>query len=164
MSYFGRCCLTLRSFSLYGDTLPDFVFWGVVMTDAVVESFVNEFLKNQNTLLGEWRTRVRTLESARRLDTPTLNDHIPGLLESIALALRLSGSDGDAALRANSTAHGMQRQWVGYDIIEVIAEYNVMRSVLHDFVIQTTGSLVPDIVRTINDVIDEAIALAVRSY
>ncbi|HET9215785.1 MAG TPA: RsbRD N-terminal domain-containing protein, partial [Terriglobia bacterium] len=127
------------------------------MTNAVVESFVNELLNKQNTLLGEWRTRVRTLESARRLDIPTLNDHIPGLFESIAQALRLSGIDGDAALRANSTAHGMQRQWVGYDIVEVIAEYNVMRSVLHDFVIQTTGSLVPNIVRTINDVIDEAI-------
>jgi len=134
------------------------------MVDAAVETFVSELLRHQEDLLAEWRPKVRALESAQRLDTPTLNDHIPGIFVSIAQAFRHTDVEGDEYLKANSTAHGMQRRWVGYDIVEVVAEYSVMRSVLHNFVASTMGSLVPAIVGTIDSVIDEAIALAVRSY
>ena len=41
----------------------------------------------RENLLSNWRRQVRALPSARHLDTPTLNDHIPGLLDELAAAL-----------------------------------------------------------------------------
>jgi hypothetical protein len=38
-------------------------------------------------LLPAWRQQVKQLASARNLDTPTLNDHIPQLLDELADAL-----------------------------------------------------------------------------
>ena len=42
----------------------------------------------RDALLSRWRRQVRQLPSARQLDVPTLNDHIPGLLGELAAALQ----------------------------------------------------------------------------
>lgn len=42
---------------------------------------------NLPTLLSEWRTKAHRLPAAEKLDTPTLNNHIPVLLEELATAL-----------------------------------------------------------------------------
>jgi hypothetical protein len=49
--------------------------------------------RERNTLLSRWRQQVRQLPSAQRLDTPTLNDHLPGLIDELAIALE-SNSTG----------------------------------------------------------------------
>ena len=33
--------------------------------------------KERKALLSQWREQVRALPSAKGLDTPTLNDHVP---------------------------------------------------------------------------------------
>ena len=38
-------------------------------------------INQREALLLAWRQQVRQLPSAQHLDTPTLNDHIPGLLD-----------------------------------------------------------------------------------
>lgn len=43
--------------------------------------------QERDSLLTQWRQQVRQLPSARQLDTPTLNDHIPDLLQELAIAL-----------------------------------------------------------------------------
>ena len=40
-------------------------------------------------LLAEWRTQVRALPAAKNLDVPTLNDHIPLLLDELVTAFRI---------------------------------------------------------------------------
>jgi len=40
-------------------------------------------------LLSRWREQVRLLPSAKHLDTPTLNDQIPALLDELATAFQL---------------------------------------------------------------------------
>ncbi|MEO7917959.1 MAG: sensor histidine kinase, partial [Thermoanaerobaculia bacterium] len=42
----------------------------------------------REALLAGWREQARHLPSARRLDIPTLNDHLPGLLDELVEALR----------------------------------------------------------------------------
>ena len=42
-----------------------------------------------DALLAQWRAQVRQLDSAKHLDTPTLNDHVPDLLEELSAAFRL---------------------------------------------------------------------------
>jgi len=48
--------------------------------------------QQRDALLSNWRQQVRQLRSARNLDTPTLNDDIPQLLDELADAL-ISRSD-----------------------------------------------------------------------
>src|SRR5688500_16962474 len=44
--------------------------------------------QERHALLARWRQQVRELPSARHLDIPTLNDHIPELLDELASALQ----------------------------------------------------------------------------
>lgn len=117
-------------------------------------------------LLSQWRDEVRHLPVAQNLDTPTLNDHISDLLEELATALQ-SGSDEsmvEAHLEQNPKVHGLERLRAGFDIVEVVAEYNVLRNALqdlaelHGLVLQGAAG------RIVNRVIDEAIGLAVNAY
>jgi len=114
-------------------------------------------LAQQGQILATWRTQVAALESARGLDVPTLNDHMGGILS--AITSELLGFAADGALHESSTSHGMQRRWIGFDIVEVVAEYKAMRAVLGDFC-QEDGRAT----KVVNRVIDDAIAVAVESY
>jgi len=40
--------------------------------------------KESNALMADWRSEVRQLDVAKHLDIPTLNDHIPDLIEELA--------------------------------------------------------------------------------
>ena len=68
--------------------------------------------QERHALLSRWRQQVRQLPSARQLDIPTLNDHIPGLLDELATALQ-SHSDQtipEALSEGSPPAHGLQRR------------------------------------------------------
>lgn len=77
---------------------------------------------------------MRQLPSARHLDTPTLNDHIPDLLEELAIALQSRSDEtvAEAFNEARPPAHGLQRFKDGFDIIEIVAEYNILQGCIHD--------------------------------
>lgn len=84
--------------------------------------------------MADWRQQVRLLPSARTLDTPTLNDHIPAFLDELAAALRSRSEETiqDVVCEGTPPAHGQQRVYDGFDIVEVVAEYNILRECLHD--------------------------------
>lgn len=118
------------------------------------------------SLLSRWREQVRQLPSARRLATPALNDHIPQLLDELAMALR-SGAEQTipAALREGTPpAHGLQRAQEDFDIEEVVAEYNILRGCIHDLADDNGLNLQGAPFHIINRVLDQAIGLAVQSY
>ena len=117
------------------------------------------------TLLAEWRQEVRQLAAAHDLDVPTLNDHVPDLLEELAceLAAHVDGSM-IGELKKNSVIHGLDRLRIGFDIEEVVAEYNALRGVLQDLIERHGLSLRGPVNRTINRVIDMSIGLAVKTY
>ena len=117
-------------------------------------------------LLARWRQQVRELPSARQLDIPTLNDHIPELLDELAEALR-SRSDQtipESLCEGSSPEHGRQRVQDGFDIGEVVAEYNILRDCLHDLAVDNGLSLQGNLFHIINRVLDGAIGSAVQTY
>ena len=117
-------------------------------------------------LLAKWRQAVRELPSARHLDVPTINDHIPSLLQELATALE-SRSDETIAetLREGSPpTHGVQRVQDGFDIVEVVAEYNILRGCIHDLAETNGFSLQGKAFHILNRVLDQAIGLAVESF
>jgi two-component system phosphate regulon sensor histidine kinase PhoR len=117
-------------------------------------------------LLSRWREQVRLLPSAKHLDTPTLNDHVPRLLDELATALR-SVSDKtiqEALVEGSPPVHGLQRYQDGFDIVEVVAEYNILRGCIHDLAESHHLSLQGKAFHILNRVFDEAIGLAIQTF
>jgi two-component system, OmpR family, phosphate regulon sensor histidine kinase PhoR len=121
--------------------------------------------RERDTLLAEWRHEVRQLSVARKLDGPTLNDHIPDLLEELACELEAC-SEGSMieGLKENPVTHGLDRLRLGFDVEEVVAEYNALRGVIQDLIERHDLRLRGAVNRTINRVIDVSIGLAVKTY
>ena len=122
--------------------------------------------QERHALLSRWRQQVRQLPSARQLDIPTLNDHIPGLLDELATALQ-SKSDQtipEALMRRQPSAHGLQRLQDAFDIEEVVAEYNILRGCIHDLADDNGLNLQGKPFHIINRVFDHAIGVALQTY
>ena len=117
-------------------------------------------------LLSRWRQQVRELPCARHLDNPTLNDHLPALL--VELATSLESDTGETIAKSlhddSAPAHGLQRVEDGFDIQEVVAEYNILRGCIHDLGDRHGVSLQGRPFHIINRVFDHAIGLALQSY
>jgi signal transduction histidine kinase len=117
-------------------------------------------------LLARWREQVRQLPSAKHLDTPTLNDHVPTLLDELATSFE--GATGetiqDALVEGSPPRHGLQRFQDGFDIVEVVAEYNILRGCIHDLAESHDLSLQGKAFHIMNRVFDEAIGLAIQTF
>ena len=122
-------------------------------------------LQQQGTLLARWRAELKQLDSAKDLDLPTLNDHIPGLLKELAVAFQLRADESIAEAHIETPpAHGLQRLIDGFEIEEVVAEYNILRGCIHDLAIEYGLSLEGRAFHILNRVLDGAIGAAVRTY
>lgn len=120
----------------------------------------------RQTMLARWRQQVRQLPSARHLDIPTLNDHIPDLLDELATALesRPDQTIVEALSEGSPQAHGLQRLRDAFDIEEVVAEYNILRGCIHDLATEHGVALQGQPFHVINRVFDHAIGLALQTY
>ncbi|MBA4019335.1 MAG: two-component sensor histidine kinase [Pirellula sp.] len=132
-------------------------------TAALLGAFL---LREREALLANWRKQVKQLPSARPLDVPTLNDHLPRLIDELAAALA-EGSDESIphALEARSSlAHGQQRVQDAFDIEEIVAEYNILRECIHDLADEHGLVMQGRPFHIVNRVLDGAIGLAVQAY
>jgi len=122
--------------------------------------------QQRDTLLATWRQQVKQLPSARNLDTPTLNDHIPQLLDELADALnsRSEGTIPEALARGSPPVHGLERFREGYDIEAVVTEYNILRGCIYDLAEKNALSLDGESFHIVNRVLDRAIGLVVQTY
>ena len=120
----------------------------------------------RGNLLSDWRRQVRELPSARQLDTPTLNDHIPGLLDELAAALESGRARTipEELQDASAEVHGLQRLKDAFDIEEVVAEYNILRGCIHDLADDQGVVLQGLPFHVINRVFDNAIGTALQAY
>lgn len=122
--------------------------------------------QEREDLLFRWREQVRQLASARNLDVPALNDHIPVLLDELASAFRAKSDEtiAEAHVEGSPPAHGLQRLRDDFDIEEVVAEYNILRGCIHDLAEKNGLNLQGEPFHILNRVLDEAIGLAVQTY
>jgi len=136
------------------------------MVTKTLETLATLVIQERDELLRRWRLLVRELPSARTLDVPTLNDHIPGLLDELAVALR-SGDEQSIPETLNdgsSEDHGKQRVKDDFDIEEMAAEYNILRGCIHDLAGEHGLTLQGQPFHILNRVFDHAIGLAMRTY
>ncbi len=122
--------------------------------------------QERDALLFSWRQQVRELPSARNLDVPVLNDHIPLLLDELVAALRTDSRQTipEALVEASPPAHGLQRLEEAFDIQEVVAEYNILRGCIHDLAEKNGLNLQGESFHVLNRVFDQAIGLALQTY
>lgn len=122
--------------------------------------------EKRDELLAAWRAEVRKLEVARDLDTPALNDHLPDFLQELADELRAPEDTPalDDMLENNSISHAVQRDRLGFDIVEIVAEYNVLRNSIRELAEAHDLNLDGETGRVVNRVIDRAIGLTVKTY
>ena len=122
--------------------------------------------RDRGPLLTAWRDEVKRLPAARHLDVPTLNDHIPDVLEELADALKSYSDESiaDAVLEGTSPRHGRQRLDDGFDITEVVAEYNILRGCIYDLAEASDVVIRGQTFHILNRVLDGAIGAAVQTY
>jgi two-component system phosphate regulon sensor histidine kinase PhoR len=123
-------------------------------------------VSEREILLATWREQVRQLPSARHLDVPTLNDHVPALLEELARSLRDVADEtiAEALVEGSPPIHGLERYEHGFDIVEVVSEYNILRGCIHDLAEENGLSLSGKAFHILNRVFDEAIGLAIQTF
>jgi len=124
-------------------------------------------MRERAALILRWRRQVKELRSARQLDTPTLIDHVPQFVNELASALRTGTPETitEAVDEARSAAsHGSQRVEDGFDIVEVVAEYNILRECIHDLAAENGLIIQGEMFHVINRLLDGAIGSAVQNY
>ena len=122
--------------------------------------------RDRDAFLSRWRRQVKELPSAQNLDVPTLNDHIPKLIDELAAALRAKTDETipEALHTGTPPNHGLQRVQDGFDIEEVVAEYNILRGCIHDLAAENGLTLQGKPFRILNRVLDGAIGIAVKTF
>jgi two-component system, OmpR family, phosphate regulon sensor histidine kinase PhoR len=122
--------------------------------------------RQRDAVLAQWRQLVRQLPAAQGLDAPTLDDHVPALLDELALAFRTVSDQTipESVLQGTPPAHGRQRLQDGFDIVEVVAEYNILRGCVYDLAERNNLSLRGKAFHILNRVLDEAIGTAVQTF
>src|SRR5262245_46927598 len=137
-----------------------------VPADHELQEFADAIQANRESLLIDWRLQVRRLPAAQNLDVWTLNDSIPPLVDALVEALRKGQTESviDTHLHDGPKIHGSMRLRAGFDIVEVVAEYNILRELLHGLAESHGIDISGDLTRILNRVIDRAIGLAVDTY
>lgn len=135
-------------------------------TPTELQRLAEALRRERHHLLDAWRSQVRQLPSAEGLDVPTLNDHIPDLIDELAVAMETDSRETvvESLLEGTPPAHGAQRLQDGFDIVEVSAEYNIMRACVHDLADRQSISMQGEPFHVLNRVLDSAIGVAVASF
>ena len=136
------------------------------MTLNELDKFAALIIQGRENLMSRWRQQVRELPSACHLDLPTLNDHMPALLDELATALQLKTDQtiAEALSEGSPVVHGLQRVHDAFDIEEVVAEYNILRGCIHDLADDNGINLQGKPFHIVNRVFDHAIGLALKTY
>jgi two-component system, OmpR family, phosphate regulon sensor histidine kinase PhoR len=120
----------------------------------------------KTTVVSRWKAVVTELAGAAGLDASTLRDHIPQFLDEMIAAI---ASRNESAVVGKSglgspLEHGSQRLAAGFNIKEVVLEYNILRGAVLDVAEQAGLRLTANECGVINHIIDDAVAGAVDIF
>jgi signal transduction histidine kinase len=134
------------------------------MQNDILERLAALIRDGREELLATWRREVRRLPGAANLDAPTINDQVPQLLDNLTEALTRVQGSRDAQVDAISAEHGLLRWQAGFDVTEVVAEYNILRGCLQDAAEREGLLLSGPILHIVNSVFDEAVGRAIKAF
>ena len=114
-------------------------------------------------ILERWTQRIRGEHADKDLSHGELRDHLPCFFDGVLAALR-SGESPDVTAPAASAAHGTQRLRVGFDLVEVIREYEILTECILEEVEAVGGSLSIQAFRRMQRLLNTGRTEAVRAY
>jgi signal transduction histidine kinase len=117
-------------------------------------------------IMERFRGLVRTvLPSADELTLSELVDHLPEVLEDLAVALAAQGGTLQASFVTDSRHHGVCRYHQSFNLSELLVEYSILRSlVIEDVTKAMERSLVLVEISALNAGMDAASRRAVESF
>jgi hypothetical protein len=118
--------------------------------------------RRRDDLVAAWEAGARTLASGARAPRPALVDRVPALLGW--LAEHLEGDADEAQRDAFSQAHTVERVARGFDLVEILAEWGLLRDVLLEAWEAEPEGITAAEVRRMNAELDHVIALSVVQY
>ncbi|QSQ26334.1 PAS domain S-box protein [Pyxidicoccus parkwayensis] len=86
--------------------------------------------ERREEVLAEWERRIRAHPVARQLEGPVLRDHIPGLLDRIAHAVRGGPTHVHESLGVLPDVHALERLVAGHDLHTAARELGDLRDTL----------------------------------
>ena len=141
---------------------------------------LSQFIEqNVETIVTEWETFAReTMEPAQTMSRLALRDHAAQILLAIAKDLRQPQTEDERHIKSQGLAkadssetsaatHGVLRQLVGFDLVQLAAEYRAVRATVLRLWKQAhkviDANVVEDVAR-FNEAVDQALAESIASY
>jgi len=118
-------------------------------------------------ILVRWTQRIDREHVDKDLSRGELWDHLPHFFDEVLAVLRAEeGTGAEAAANAitASVAHGTQRLRVGFDLAEVIREYEILTECILDEVEAVGGSISTRAFRRMQALLNTGRAQAISSY
>lgn len=118
-------------------------------------------------ILERWTQRIGREHVEKELSRGELWDHLPHFFDEVLGALRAEegeSADPPANGGAASSAHGSQRLRVGFDLAEVIREYEIFTECILDEVEAVGGSISTRAFRRVQALLNGGRARAVSAY
>jgi hypothetical protein len=130
----------------------------------VARSALAQLIRDRrDEILAEWEAGVRTLASGAQTPQPALRDRVPAFLEWLATRLE-DGDATDEERDAFSQHHATARLSRGFDLVEIVAEWSLLRDgLLQAWEAVPDGVTAAD-VRRMDAELDHVIALSVVEY
>ncbi|HUQ02447.1 MAG TPA: sensor histidine kinase [Kofleriaceae bacterium] len=121
---------------------------------------------SREAIVAAWMERVEELPSAAGKSYGVLRDHVPEIVDHLADVLEQDRASGDAALDRLAGAHAVLRHREGYDLRQIVLEYQMLRQTILTMYNSTnpplTSTLVP--IAHLDRSLDEAIGDAVDRF
>jgi signal transduction histidine kinase len=119
-------------------------------------------------ILERWTQRIGREHGDKELSRGELWDHLPLFFDEVLAALRVEeGSGGEAPTSNGSTAsvaHGTQRLRVGFDLVQVIREFEILTECILDEVEAVGGSISTRAFRRVQGLLNAGRAQAILAY
>jgi signal transduction histidine kinase len=128
---------------------------------------IAELLEQETAAVIEaWKQEIGKATKAKDLDEAALIDSMTDVLMELTETLRSGTGEQIKEYKFYQAPiqHGAQRVRVGFDIEEILTEYNILRDVLQDKAEAAGLNLTGKVGHLINDVLNVAMRLSVRAY
>ena len=136
-----------------------------------MEDFSQALVENKDKIVQTWLKKVcedSRIQSTDGLSKPAIINHLGHVLSALATVLSQYREDNFQTVVEASLSHGILRAEQGFDASEIAREYHLFRQViistLEDYFLKSTPSEIMQAMRSINSVLDEAIARCFDSY
>jgi signal transduction histidine kinase len=115
-------------------------------------------------ILARWTRRIGREHADKELTAGELRDHLPAFFDQMLLALGSAEDSAEEVGKRPSAAHGAQRLRVGFDLVEVIREYEILTECILEEAEAVGGNVTIAAFKRVQRLLNDGRAEAVSVY